>query len=646
MLWLQGLSDFLIGGSYMAIAGALAYLAYRARKDLPFEGMFLAFGLFIFSCGCVHFMEVWTLWQPVYWLSGVIKAVTAAASMGTAVGCFFLLPHVFGLVANTKASNQQRRELAKAHADLQRAYRRLEGEEARARLAAIVEYSEDAIISINLEAEVTSWNAAAEQLLGYRAEEMIGRPLRPIFPPEDRQWENTILEKLRRGESVRHCETVRIAKDGRRVQVALTVSPLRGPEGRIIGASGILRDITEQKRSEEQSRLQSAALQSAANAISITDRDGAIQWVNPAFEQLTGYSSAELVGQNHRLLKSGRQDAAFYKNLWDSIAAGWVWQGELVNKRKDGGLYSEEMTITPFTSTRGGISYFIAVKQDVTTRKQAEEALRQARDDLARHNADLERRVEERTSQLVEANANLQAFAYTAAHDLRAPLRGITNFSSIALEEYGPKIDETGRSMLERVIESAGQMSRLLTDLLEYSKLSGPELKLEHVSLQTAVSDALALLDIDIRGKNAAITVTDTLPEVIAHPATIVLLITNLVSNALKFISPEVPPQIRISAEQSGKWVRLSVQDNGIGIAPEDLERIFRAFERLHGKQAYPGTGLGLAIVRKGAERMGGRVGVDSEPGKGSRFWIELPPAEGHAPAPAPGGGSDRRGES
>ena len=260
--------------------------------------------------------------------------------------------------------------------------------------------------------------------------------------------------------------------------------------------------------------------------------------------------------------------------------------------------------------------------------ERAAEALREARDKLARANEDLERQVLERTVQLVEANANLQSFCYTAAHDLRSPLRSIKSFSEIVVEDHGANLGAEGRSMLERISASADQLARLLDNLLEYSRMSQAELKLQPVSLSKAVGEVLALLQGDVRARNATVTAVDPLPEVIGHAATVVLLITNLVSNALKFIPSGVQPQVRIWAERNGSRVRLSVQDNGIGIAPQDQEKIFGAFQRLHGKQAYPGTGLGLAIVRKGAERMGGRVGVESEPGKGSRFWVEFKAAE------------------
>jgi signal transduction histidine kinase len=244
--------------------------------------------------------------------------------------------------------------------------------------------------------------------------------------------------------------------------------------------------------------------------------------------------------------------------------------------------------------------------------------------ELRQLNLDLEARVDERTAQLREANENLQNFAHTAAHDLRSPLRAIKSFSSIVMSEYAGRLDAEGRSLLERVVQSADKMQHLLNDLLEYSKVAASELNLDQLSLRDAVRDALALGEGDISANNAALTIESPLPRIIGHNATVVLLIHNLISNALKFVSPEVRPQIRIWAENRGSHVRLSVQDNGIGIEPKDMGRVFEVFQRLHGKNAYPGTGLGLAIVRKGAERMGGSVGVESQPGKGSRFWIEF----------------------
>jgi signal transduction histidine kinase len=267
------------------------------------------------------------------------------------------------------------------------------------------------------------------------------------------------------------------------------------------------------------------------------------------------------------------------------------------------------------------ISFGLDVLLNEQRRKQAEGG-------LARANAVLEDKVRERTAQLVDANANLQAFAHTSAHDLRSPLRAIRSISGLLLEDYAAVLGVDGRSMLARVTASADQMGRLLDDLLEYGSMNQAQVDLEPIELSQAVSEALALLEGEIRNKKAMVSVAEHLPEVSGHLATLVVVINNLVSNALKFMPAGVQPQVGISAERTGSGVRLWVEDNGIGIAPANQEKIFGAFERLHSRREYPGTGLGLAIVRKGAERMGGHAGVESEPGKGSRFWVELKAAE------------------
>ena len=282
--------------------------------------------------------------------------------------------------------------------------------------------------------------------------------------------------------------------------------------------------------------------------------------------------------------------------------------------------------------------------------------------EVQRSEQKLEQAVADRTAELRQANENLQTFSYTAAHDLRSPLRSIRSFSTAIVEDFGSQMDPRAREYLDRIVRSAEKMQTLLSDLLEYSRITQAELQLEPVSLKAATQTALSLLDDEIQARKANVTVIEPLPPVLGHPATVVLLIQNLVSNALKFVSPGVQPQIRVFAEDSKSdspeakvkkalpvrepvaqldgfpkpavssalnpvppdFLRLSVEDNGIGIGDKDARKLFAAFQRLHNSQDYAGTGLGLAIVRKGAERLGGKVGMESQPGKGSRFWIDL----------------------
>jgi diguanylate cyclase (GGDEF)-like protein/PAS domain S-box-containing protein len=252
-------------------------------------------------------------------------------------------------------------------------------EETLRKLASIVELSEDAITVINTDGVITSWNPAAERMYGHTRAEAIGRDLSLIVPPERKAEKHAIIERVVGGRAIKTLETQRLTKAGHLIDVSLSATAIEDGSGRIAGVATISRDITLRKRSEEQLRLQSTALESAANGIVITDRVGTIIWVNDAVTTMTGYSKEELLGKNPRVLKSGNQPESYYADLWSTISSGKVWHGEVVNKRKDGTTYAEEMTITPVTQQGGDTTttHFIAIKQDITGRKQAEELLRQ-----------------------------------------------------------------------------------------------------------------------------------------------------------------------------------------------------------------------------------------------------------------------------
>ncbi len=237
---------------------------------------------------------------------------------------------------------------------------------------------------------------------------------------------------------------------------------------------------------------------------------------------------------------------------------------------------------------------------------------------------DLETQVEERTARLVELNRELDAFAYTISHDLRAPLRAMHGYADALVEDYGPALPEDGQRFTRRIAAAAQRMEELIQDILAYSRLAREEVALRPVPLDRAVEGVLSRLAERLGEAGAQVGVEPPLPAVMAHPPILAQALENLVLNAAKFVEPGTRPAIAIRAEAREGRVRLSVRDNGIGIAPEHHDRIFRPFERLHGSEAYPGTGIGLAIVRRSVERMRGRCGVESMPGRGSTFWIEL----------------------
>jgi len=257
-------------------------------------------------------------------------------------------------------------------------------------------------------------------------------------------------------------------------------------------------------------------------------------------------------------------------------------------------------------------------------------AIAQARlsERVKRQAVELEQRVQERTRELEVANQELDAFSYSISHDLRAPLRAMQGFTEALLEDYGERLDATGQDYAQRIVAASHRMDGLIQDLLAYSRLSRTEVRLDPVNVETVVDEVCAQLATEFKDRGAEISIDRPLARVMAHGTVFGQILANLLTNAVKFVSPTTRPRIRIWSDVRGDRVRLWVEDNGIGIVPEHRERIFRAFERLHGVEQYPGTGIGLAIVQKGIARLGGHVGVESTPGQGSRFWVELKSAE------------------
>ena len=497
--------------------------------------------------------------------------------------------------------------------------------ESEALKGAILESALDCIVAIDHQGSIIEWNPAAEKMFGYRRADVLGRQMADlIIPPSLRDQHRQGLARWQAtGEAHvigRRVEMTAVRADGREfpVELAITHIPRDGPPA----FCGYVRDITELKRAEE-SRIQLAAIvESSHDAIISKALDGTILTWNVGAERIFGYSAREMVGQAITLLSPAEQLGEEALVLEKLQRGQRIDHYETVRLRKDGRKINVSLTISPVKDANGRITGFSKIARDITEHKRIEA-------EFQRLNEELEKRVAKRTAQLEATNAELESFTGSVSHDLRAPLRALQGFAHALMTDYADRLDDTGKDYCQRVVNAAARMDSLIQDLLSYSQLGRTDLQLKALDLSVVMADVKQQLESDLREKKVELTVEGVLPVVLGNRATLGQVLGNLVSNSIKFVAPGVTPQTRIRAEYRGEFVRLWVEDNGIGIAPEHWERIFRVFERLHGEETYAGTGIGLAIVQKGVERLGGRAGVESAEGQGSRFWIELKKGQG-----------------
>lgn len=657
--------------------------------------------------------------------------------------------------------------------------------EASAYLAAIVESANDAIISKDLNGIIMSWNAAAERIFGYRAEEMIGKPVLTFIPPERADEEKMILGKIRNGERVDHFETIRVRKDGTRITVSLTVSPVKDASGRIIGASKIARDITDVASRIKQQRavadlgqlalrendlqqlcdrvtselvrilgvdlckvlqlvshgqelllrsgvgwkeglvgkakvgigpdsqaghtltsshpiivedlrketrfngpplliehgvisgisciilgenqkpwgvlgahtisrrvfneddvtfLQAVAnilasciqrnaterrfrlaVEAAPNGMVMVDERGVIQMVNGEMEKIFGYSREEMLGQPIEMLLpqrycgQHRQERAEFAQTPEIRAMGHG--REVFAHRRGGSEVPVEVGLNPIETPEGTL--VLAAVIDISQRKRMEAELAEAHAELRRRADKLEVMVAERTENLEQTIAELESVSYSLSHDMRAPLRTVHSFTQIVLEEAEDTLDQDHKELLEKVISSAARLDRLIRDVLIYSRVSRNAIDLESLNLESLLRQIISERS-EFQPPHANVLLENPLLPVRAHEAYLTQCITNLLDNAVKFVSRDRKPQVRIWTQATNGDIQVWFEDNGPGIPEEARERIFGIFQRAHPDNSFPGTGIGLAIVRRAVERMGGKVHIEPAPEGGTRFCLQL----------------------
>ncbi len=507
-----------------------------------------------------------------------------------------------------------------------------------------------AIFLLDRSGNVLSWNEGAERIKGYRPHEIIGQHFSRFYPAaEAEQGEPERILAIAAVQGCYESEGWRLRNDGSQFWANVVITALRDEAGELTGFLKITRDLTERREVQQKLQEANAALQvkvqqgarqlseekilhAAADAILRRQTDlleqsydpvfvwewsGPILFWNRAAEEVYGYGKPEAIGKvSHDLLQTRFPHGL--RALEQTLQRVGKWAGELTHTTKRGDSVIVESRMSLIVEPEKHL--VLETNRDITERKRNDELIRGV-------NQRLEQLVQTRTAELRDVVQSLQAFTYSVSHDLRAPLRNVQTLAQAMLEDYGDRLDALGREYAHRLIASTRRMDTLIRDLLTYSRLTRAELMLQPVNLSTLLKDLVRASAAEIAERDAEIIIIEPLPTVRANRVSLLQALDNLLSNALKFVAPGVRPRVQLWAEDRGAEARLWIEDNGIGIAAEHQQRVFHVFERLHGEEGYPGTGIGLAIVEKSLERMGGRSGVESTLGHGSRFWLELPKA-------------------
>jgi len=477
---------------------------------------------------------------------------------------------------------------------------------------------------------IVSCNHRLEEIFGYGPGELIGKSSERFY--ESHQSFESIGKEAYRVQAEKWTYSTELLlkrKDGSLFHGALTgcaIDSLHPQEGSI----WIYADISERHHAEQEVHKLLQAVEQSPASIVITNREGLIEYVNPRFTSVSGYSSREALGQNPRILQSGETPPEIYQELWQSILTGKEWRGVVRNRRKNGELFWEEASISPILDEKGQITHFLAVKEDITERKRVE-------DELEQHRLHLEDLVERRTTDLSTAleaakiaDQTKDAFLANISHELRTPLNAVIGMAGLA---RNISTEPRQRNYLDKIVSAGTHLNRIINDLLDLSKIAAGYMEIESIafSLQGLLERCNSVMA--HRAADKGVQLTETIaaevPDVLlGDPLRIEQILLNLVGNAIKFTpAGRVEVRVGLHARKEGRvCLNIEVEDTGVGMRQEDLERLFKPFSQADATMSrkFGGTGLGLAISRQLAELMEGDISVSSREGTGTKFSVRI----------------------
>ena len=532
---------------------------------------------------------------------------------------------ILGQLEKARALEGQRLELARTQSSLAEAERSRQAILATERRFRLVADTSPVLIWMSGAAGCDFINRTFIEFFGRPEGELLGLGWARFIHPDDY---GPCLASYQRAAAAREEFSVEVRArrhDGQWRWLLTRGAPYFSPDGSFVGYVGTGTDIHDQKSAEQASQRLAAIIESSDDAIVGKDLNGIITSWNKGAERIFGYTAEEVIGRSITLLIPADRQQEEPVILERIRRNERVDHYETVRQRKDGTLLHISLTVSPIRSADGRIVGASKIARDITERVRREQALQDMQRELARLNAELEQRVRGRTAELAETVAELESFSYSITHDLRAPLRSMQSFATLLEQDCAERLGPVSKDYIRRIVTSARRMDRLIQDVLTYSRIARSELPLESIDLGALVQGIIESYP-SFQAPGALVQVRAPLDKVLANEAALTQCLTNLIGNGIKFVPPGRRPELSIWTEPLEQRVRVCVQDNGIGVAERHQTRIFGIFQRLN--KSYEGTGIGLSIVKKAAERMGGSVGLRSEPGKGSTFWLDLQPGE------------------
>ena len=586
LLWLHVISDLLITLAYYSIPLTLVYFIHK-RKDLPYPWMAALFAGFIIACGTTHLLSAITIWIPLYWVDGLIKAFTAIISIASAALMLWVIPRLLSLPSTKQLQAEiQQRKLTEDKLGL---------------FHSLFELTSDCVFMISPKQDFrfVFVNDAACRHYGRERSQLLKSGMSDLDTNVKNQAEiNALCQEIKTNKGLLLKTVHRVASD-REIPVEVSFNYLSYQGDEYI--AGYFHDITERIKAEENANATSQytrnLIEASLDPLVTISSAGKIMDVNQATIDVTGVGRDQLIGSDFsNYFTEPDQARTGYQQVFSQ---GYVTDYPLAIRHVSGKVTEVLYNASVYRNAQGEVAGIFAAARDVTGTKRIEAELRQS-------------------------NADLESFSYSVSHDLRAPLRAIDGFATILREDYAAQLDTEGQRLFQVVSDNAKKMGQLIEDILFLSRASRHEMLINRIDIKALAQEVWDGLAADRTGRDIDFRLAD-LPSAYADTAAMREVLQNLLGNAIKFTRGRKPAVIEMAGTVEGKENIYFVRDNGVGFDTIYTNKLFCLFQRLHSMTEFEGTGVGLAIVKRFIIKHGGRVWAEGKPGEGATFWFTLP---------------------